>query len=74
MSRKSRWWLPTGRLTIMCSQRHAPDEQLNATSWCRHLIPRGSVYAFLADHRQQLFPSELFADVARQGGGHASNL
>jgi hypothetical protein len=30
------------------------------------------VYAFLADHRQQLFPPELFADVARQGGGHAS--
>jgi IS5 family transposase len=56
----------------MCSQRHAPDEQLDAASWCRHLIPQGSVYAFLADHRQQLFPPELFADVARQGGGHAS--
>jgi Transposase DDE domain/Transposase domain (DUF772) len=56
----------------MCSQRHAPDEQLDAASWCRHLIPQGSVYAFLADHRQQLFPPELFADVARQSGGHAS--
>jgi hypothetical protein len=56
----------------MCPQRHAPDEQLDAASWCRHLIPKGSVYAFLADHRQQLFPPELFADVARQGGGHAS--
>jgi len=30
------------------------------------------VYAFLADHRQQLFPSELFADLTRQGGGHPS--
>ena len=30
------------------------------------------MHAFLADHRQQLFPPELFADVARQGGGHAS--
>jgi Transposase DDE domain/Transposase domain (DUF772) len=30
------------------------------------------VYAFLADHRLQLFPPELFADVARQGGGHPS--
>jgi IS5 family transposase len=69
---KSRWGLPAGRLTVMCSQRHAPDEQLDAASWCRHLIPQGSVYAFLADHRQQLFPPELFADVARQGGGHAS--
>jgi IS5 family transposase len=30
------------------------------------------VYAFLADHRHQLFPAELFADVTRQGGGHPS--
>jgi hypothetical protein len=30
------------------------------------------VYAFLADHRHALFPSELFADVVRQGGGHPS--
>jgi IS5 family transposase len=30
------------------------------------------VYAFLADHRHQLFPPELFADVVRQGGGHPS--
>ena len=28
--------------------------------------------AFVADHRHQLFPPELFADVARQGGGHPS--
>jgi Transposase domain (DUF772) len=30
------------------------------------------VYAFLADHRHQLFPAELFADLTRQGGGHPS--
>jgi Transposase domain (DUF772) len=30
------------------------------------------VYAFLADHRHELFPAELFADLARQGGGHPS--
>jgi hypothetical protein len=30
------------------------------------------VYAFLADHRQQLFPPELLADVVRLGGGHPS--
>jgi hypothetical protein len=45
---------------------------MDAATWCRHLVPQGSVYAFLADHRQQLFPPELFADVARQGGGHPS--
>jgi Transposase domain (DUF772) len=30
------------------------------------------VYALLADHRHELFPAELFADVACQGGGHPS--
>jgi IS5 family transposase len=30
------------------------------------------VYAFLADHRHQLFSAELFADLTRQGGGHPS--
>jgi hypothetical protein len=56
----------------MSPQHHASDAQLDAATWCRHLIADGSVYAFLADHRQQLFPPELFADVARQGGGHPS--
>ena len=30
------------------------------------------MHAFLADHRHELFPPELFADLARQGGGHPS--
>jgi hypothetical protein len=48
------------------------DAQLDAASWCRHLAPDGSVYAFLADHRQQLFPPELFADLVVQGRSHPS--
>src|SRR5215211_6265362 len=48
------------------------DGQLDAASWCRHLVPDGSVYAFLADHRQQLFPPELFADLVVQGRSHPS--
>jgi hypothetical protein len=52
--------------------RHASDAQLDAASWCRHLIPDGSVYAFLADHRQELFPPRLFADLVVQGRGHPS--
>jgi Transposase domain (DUF772) len=51
---------------------HPSDAQLDVATWCRHLIPDGSVYAFLADHRHQLVPPELFVDVARQGGGHPS--
>ena len=45
---------------------------MDAATWCRHLVPDGSVYAFLADHRHQLFPPEAFADLTRQGGGHPS--
>ncbi|HET9541395.1 MAG TPA: IS1182 family transposase [Candidatus Limnocylindria bacterium] len=51
---------------------HPSDDQLDAATWCGHLIPAGSVHAFLAEHRHELFPSELFADVVRQGGGHPS--
>jgi hypothetical protein len=51
---------------------HPADDQLDAATWCRHLIPDGSVYAFLADHRRQLFAPELFADAACQSGGHPS--
>ncbi len=56
----------------MSPAHHASDDEMDAATWCRHLVPDGSVYAFLADHRHQLFPPELFADVARQGGGHPS--
>jgi Transposase DDE domain/Transposase domain (DUF772) len=51
---------------------HPSDAQLDAATWCGHLVPQGSVYALLADHRHQLFPPELFADLARHGGGHPS--
>jgi IS5 family transposase len=56
----------------MSPPRHASDDQLDAATWCRHLVPDGSVYAFLADYRHQLFLPELFADLTRQGGGHPS--
>jgi hypothetical protein len=56
----------------MSPARHASDAQMDAASWCRHLVPDGSVYVFLADHHHQLFPAELFADVVRHGGGHPS--
>jgi hypothetical protein len=69
-----------GQTAGMFSQRHAPDGQLDTATWCRQLIPQGSVYAFLADHRQHLFPPALFAAVppprlraplgARRGGRH----
>jgi IS5 family transposase len=36
---------------------------LDAAAWCRHLVAEGSVHAFLADHRGELFPDELFAEL-----------
>jgi hypothetical protein len=30
---------------------------------CRELIPAGSVFAFLAEHREALFPAGMFADM-----------
>jgi hypothetical protein len=56
----------------MTPPRHAADDELDATSWCRHLVPDGSVYAFLADHRRALFPAESFADLVAQERGHPS--
>ncbi|MCA1846315.1 MAG: IS1182 family transposase [Actinobacteria bacterium] len=38
-------------------------ELLDAAALCRRLVPEGSVEAFLADHRQELFPDELFDDL-----------
>jgi hypothetical protein len=55
----------------MSPSSHPSDDQLDAASWCRHLVPDGSVHAFLADHRQQLFSPGLFADLV-QGRGHLS--
>jgi hypothetical protein len=56
----------------MSPARHTSDVEMDAAIWCRHLVPQGSVYGFLADHRQELFPPALFADLTRQGGGHPS--
>jgi hypothetical protein len=48
------------------------DDQLDAAAWCRHLVPDGSVYAFLAAYRHELFPPALFADLVVQGRSHPS--
>ena len=47
-------------------------ELLDAAALCRHLVPDGSVHAFLADHRKALFPDELFADLFPSGRGRPS--
>ena len=37
-----------------------------------HLLPAGSVFAFLAAHRHELFPDEAFADLFPSGRGRPS--
>ena len=47
-------------------------ELLDAAAWCGHLVARGTVHAFLAEHRQRLFPDEMFADLFGSGRGRPS--
>jgi IS5 family transposase len=47
-------------------------ELLDAAALCGHLVPAGSVHAFLAEHRQRLFPGEFFADLFPSGRGRPS--
>ena len=39
---------------------------------CRELIPAGSVFAFLAGHREALFPAPMFADMYPSPNGRPS--
>ena len=39
---------------------------------CRELIPAGSVFAFLAEHREALFPASMFADMYPSPNGRPS--
>jgi IS5 family transposase len=45
---------------------------LDAAALVGHLVPSGSVYAFLAEHRRRLFPDSLFADLFGSGRGRPS--
>ena len=53
--------------------RSRPDRQiLDAAAFCRALVEDGTVYAFLADHREELFKEEEFADLFPSGRGRPS--
>lgn len=47
-------------------------ELLDAMALCGHLVARDSVHWFLAEHRQRLFPDEMFADLFGSGRGRPS--
>jgi IS5 family transposase len=47
-------------------------ELLDVESVAGHLLPAGSVFAFLATDRLRLFPAEMFADLFASGRGRPS--
>jgi IS5 family transposase len=47
-------------------------ELLDAQALVGHLVPSGTVYSFLAEHRRELFPDEMFADLFPSGRGRPS--
>ena len=47
-------------------------ELMDAAAFVSHLVPENSVYAFLAEHRQRLFPDEMFADLFPSRRGRPS--
>lgn len=50
-----------------------PDpELLDARALVGHLVPADSVFGFLAEHRHELFPPELFEDLFRSSTGRPS--
>ena len=47
-------------------------ELLDAGEMAGHLVPAGSVFAFLAEHRRELFPDSFTADLFPSRTGHPS--
>src|SRR6516225_5024320 len=47
-------------------------ELLDAGEIAGHLVPEGSVFAFLAEHRRELFPDSFTADLFMSGTGRPS--
>ncbi len=47
-------------------------ELLDAAALVGHLVPAGSVYGFLAEHRQRLFGDDMFADLFPTNRGRPS--
>ena len=50
----------------------ADRELLDARALVGHLVPTGSMFAFLADHRQDVFDDKEFGDLFPSGKGRPS--
>lgn len=56
----------------MQGERAGEPAGLDVWETCRELIPAGSVFAFLAEHREALFPAEMFTDMYPSPNGRPS--
>ena len=56
----------------MQGERAGEPAGLDVWETCRELIPAGSVFAFLAEHRGALFPAGMFADMYPSPNGRPS--
>jgi IS5 family transposase len=56
----------------MQGERAGEPVGLDVWETCRELIPAGSVFAFLAEHREALFPAGMFADMYPSPNGRPS--
>jgi IS5 family transposase len=65
-------WLPIVENWWVQGHSDPNRELLDAAALCRQLVPPGSVEAFLADHRRELFSDEMFEDLFRSRRGRPS--
>jgi transposase len=67
-------WLIAGCWDDCGVQGHSDDQReiLDAESVTGHLLKPGSVFGFLASHRRELFPDEMFTDLFPSGRGRPS--
>jgi hypothetical protein len=59
-------------IVLMQGKERADRQLLDAEALVGHLVPAGSMFAFLAGHRQELFGDEGFADLFPSGKGRPS--
>jgi IS5 family transposase len=59
-------------IVLMQGKERVDRQLLDAGALVGHLVPAGSMFAFLAGHRQELFGDEDFADLFPSGRGRPS--
>jgi hypothetical protein len=57
---------------LMQGVERVDRELLDAQALVGHLVPEGSMFAFLASHRRDLFSDEEFEDLFPSGRGRPS--